>query len=307
MTGMEETWSPDPVKAWRYWRVTDLEWNWTDDRFEATLVGDREVWDGPVKYAGHHRELAPDFSSGSFKHQFVEVDHQSPSTGCLCGVNAVKELDWAVLRGRAFNNHDEGSYLSCTAVAPVELSGVVDEYEEGYRAEQATIVGPIRIFNGKQRQADALEEAYGVQVLVERWDSQWSQDLYLESQRREDGHRKADSPNHRGTGTGKGSRTGQRTTKGWEHFRHHAFEVGAFLLTVAAILAFVFLGGLAVAQVDEWVNGAEQDAECVSVADQTGGTALELGTFGDCQILLPNGIILWRSSIDWATYKSVPR
>ena len=151
---IEETWSPEPVKAWRYFWVGPLTWNWSEDRWEVTLSGDIEEWSGPVKYAGQHQEPG--------------VDHQSPHTGCLCGVNAVKKPDSHEIRHRA------GMWCQCMsgmmgnvialrtasprtlAVAPVELAGVVDEYEQGYRTQQATIIGPMYLIHGTPKIAAAL-------------------------------------------------------------------------------------------------------------------------------------------------------
>lgn len=293
---LEETWSPEPVKAWRYWRISDLEWNWDADRFEVTLIGDIEAWDGPVKFAGQHQEMVGRMEKGLVIYD--EVDHRSPHPGCLCGINAVKSLDWDMLKSRSSFHQCTGSdpdkcrdVSAVVAVAPVELAGIVDEYEEGYRAEQATIIGPIRLLNGSPKIARILSSIYGVETIAEDWASAWTQELYLETRvRKANGHRKADPSNHRGTGTSQSTGTGEGTRKGWgkvaDFFIGLVQAVGVFLAFAAVFSIFMgLLYGLS-----EWGHGSEDDARCVAMAEELGATAREVGTFWSCRVVLPSGV-----------------
>lgn len=247
MSEIEETWSPEPVKAWRYFWVGPLTWNWSEDRWEVMLRGDVEDWTGPVKYAGQHDE--PDLWLTE-----RAVDHESPHMGCMCGVNAVKRLDSHEIK------HRVGMWCECrltirnagviqvgeeeirtVAVGEVELAGIVDEYELGYRAQQATIVGPLYLISGDAKRAKVLAENYGVEV-TEDWYPMFRR-LQNEEQKEEaDGHRKADTPDHRGAGTSQDTGTGKGTRK--DTLTRLSFAIG---------IPLVWMGGAQVmALSDAW-------------------------------------------------------
>jgi hypothetical protein len=94
----EEHWTPDPVIAYRGWT-----WN------GEFLIGPNKVpWESKTMKAVH-----------------VDKDHVSPHPGCLCGINAYKD----VLMARPY-----------PILGKIALTGTVDEYEEGYRASDAEIL-----------------------------------------------------------------------------------------------------------------------------------------------------------------------
>lgn len=245
MMELEETWSPTPVKAWRYFWVGELTWNWGEDRWQVMLSGDIETWDGPVKYAGQH--VGPDVST------YMEwVDHQAPFPGCNCGVNAVKNLEAHEIK------HRMGLWCECTmgslvmppprqariiATSEVELAGVVDEYEKGYRAEQATIVGPLTLFGGTEKMASVLVENYGIEVSTD-WYSLLAKLEVEEARAKEEanGHRKTDSSDHRGAGTDQGSRAGKGT-------RHRTLKEIGYALGLPLVWV---TGATAMAESDAW-------------------------------------------------------
>lgn len=301
MTELEETWSPEPVKAWRYWYVGPLEWDFGEHRWKVQIAGDVEVWDSPLKLAGHHLAVAP----GSV---LEVIDHAAPHADCRCGINAVKALDFHELQ------HRTGQICECywqqdvvmhggrpvpqvIAVSQVELAGVVDEYEGGYRAQQATIIGPMTVIGGTPRIAEVLSENYGIEVRAESYDGPLSIQLAKEY---ESGHREADTPDHRGTGTGQDTGTSKRTSKGWRIVRQGAKQLGVVVGVFAIFLCILLLIGLGGTAIAEWINGTESDALCVDTANRTGGTAQELDTFGACRVLLPSGLIIDADDIHWA-------
>ena len=91
----EALWSPDPIVGFRGWNVTPA----------GELKGQYSVWPSEMVFAEHHDDPGR---------------HRSPDWECLCGVNAYKD----VLDAARF-----------PILGQVELSGLVIEYEAGYRGE----------------------------------------------------------------------------------------------------------------------------------------------------------------------------
>lgn len=249
---LEETWSPTPVKAWRYFWVGDLIWNWGEDRWQVMLHGDIESWTGPVKYAGQHEGWQG----------YEWISHRAPQPGCVCGVNAVKNLEAHEVKHRAgfWCECMDGAYLPpnrsqrIIAVAEVELAGVVDEYEKGYRAEQATIVGPLTMFGGTEKMAEVLEQNYGVEVSLE-WYHLLTRLEVEEARAKEEanGHRQTDSSDHRGAGTDQGSRAGKGT-------RHRTLKSIGYALGIPLLW---LSGATVVAQANAWWELLVWAATCI--------------------------------------------
>lgn len=166
----------EPITAWRYWWVTrPVDATFRFGEVECLLRGDMQLWEGPLKVAGNHRRnpfagpnmaaiLGPATTEG---HE--PVVHDSPEAGCLCGVNAVRRLRSGDLAARVstkqFGHDNHG-----VAFAQVSLGGRVDEYEAGYRAQQALISGPIYVVVAPPHDPwtdwrSALERRYGQPVI----------------------------------------------------------------------------------------------------------------------------------------------
>lgn len=251
MTELEETWSPEPVIAWRYWYVGPLEWDFGEHRWKVQLTGDVEPWDSPLKLAGHHLAVQPGLA-------LEVIDHEAPHAGCRCGINAVKALDFHELQ------HRSGQICMCyyqsmhvnvpnprpIAVSQVELTGIVDEYEGGYRAQQATIIGPMIVIGGTSRVAEVLSENYGIEVRAEDYDGPLSIQLAKEY---ESGHREADTPDHRGTGTGQDTGASKRTRKDTLTYVLYALGIPAVWLSGATVMA----------QSDAWWSYAAWFVSCM--------------------------------------------
>jgi hypothetical protein len=97
----DEFWSPEPIIAWRTWW-----WN------GHTLKGVRAPWEGP--------ELEAKCS----------VCEEPPGWDCTCGIYAVKSTP----RGHVVERKGEAVW------GRVELSGLVIEHEDGYRASHVRIL-----------------------------------------------------------------------------------------------------------------------------------------------------------------------
>ena len=143
------------ITAWRYWTLRNDGYDFTEKQHDWILKGDIESWDGPSKEAGVH---VPSYTSILFAGGPREP-HLSPQPDCLCGVNAVRRI----------RSRDLLSRLSGPAVvfAQVELGGRVEEYEEGFRAEQALIAGPIYVLDPPEGDGwrEGIERRYGQPVI----------------------------------------------------------------------------------------------------------------------------------------------
>lgn len=96
-------WTPEPIVGYR-------GWTWND----SYLIGPNGIpWTGRFMEAEH---------TGAYG---GVVPHKSPNPGCLCGINAYKES----YRARRYN-----------IMGKLHLTGIVDEYEEGYRAQFGEII-----------------------------------------------------------------------------------------------------------------------------------------------------------------------
>lgn len=230
---MEESWSPEPIRAWRYFRLSGREWDWDNHQWRFYLRGIYEVWEATTKEAGVHHGST--WEHDSYSTREVPFSHASPSLGCPCGINAVKTLTM----GHLDELSAETVWLGAggevrtgvrfpVAISPVLLSGKVDEYETGYRAEKAEIVGPVTIIGGDQEMADLVAATYGIPAFVESWSGPLVKALVTHGEEYEDGHRETDQKNHRGTGTGQGTHqgTGEGTRKGWNLAKRISFALG---------------------------------------------------------------------------------
>lgn len=134
----EPAWSPTPVRGIRFWSVVpykvaippplppDPVWDlWLEPlntRTEYLLHGVVTPWYGPTMDGAHRTNDRSD------------PPHSAPHFGCLCGINALKRFD----------HHEMHSALGTDGVVGVvELTGVVHEYEHGYRGQRARMVGPL--------------------------------------------------------------------------------------------------------------------------------------------------------------------
>jgi hypothetical protein len=97
----EALWSPDPIVGYRGW-----EW----DPSRKILNGTAYQWETSTHRAIHVGDPGL---------------HKAPQWGCLCGVNVYNDP----LRARGF-----------PILGKVELTGMVIEYEEGYRGEIGKII-----------------------------------------------------------------------------------------------------------------------------------------------------------------------
>jgi hypothetical protein len=171
-----------PITAWRYWRVVSELQPVGDNLYSYNwhLSGDFEKWDSPLKEAGHHDTserishiLNNPTMAGSWVGQFDMPipPHDSPAEGCLCGVNAVKRLRSSDLLMRIGSGWGlfPTEQQKPVAFAQVDLGGKVDEYEQGYRAQQALISGPIYVVNPPEQDGwrEAIERLYGQPVIVQ--------------------------------------------------------------------------------------------------------------------------------------------
>lgn len=211
-------WTPEPVRAWRYWKVSDKFWNFGTHRWEVTLNGDIESWDSPLKLAGYH----------------VEQGHRAPQLGCLCGVNAVKELDFDSLKARTtppdtswtgmvtfsismFPTPTPQPFALGTmpvAIGQVLLTGRVDEYELGYRAEQAQIENLI-LLGGDPHIRDIVADVYGVPVTWEPLRGPTVQKLIAQKQ---EADKKKEQTNEHGQADQKNRLGAGATTSAWHTF-----------------------------------------------------------------------------------------
>lgn len=92
-------WTPEPIIGYRGWN-----WSHTQQR----LIGaNGYAWE-----------------SARLKAVDTQKQHSAPYPGCLCGINAYKDP----LGPRRFN-----------IIGKVHLTGIVDEYDRGYRAEHGEI------------------------------------------------------------------------------------------------------------------------------------------------------------------------
>lgn len=209
MTVMEHTWSPEPIRAWRYW---------SHIRADGVLHGSQKPWKSAAYEAGTH-EINGDVSwqiamraldrmrdNGETFNPAVLTTHASPQWGCLCGINATKALDRrtavSVVGSLRLNDEKPSMWIGprdrgvrIWAFAPVHLTGTVHEYELGYRAEKAEIVEQITVvmdadtpvvFDDTTRQA--MEERYGVPVVVRTIGDVLNEWAVLEEQEQDNGH-----------------------------------------------------------------------------------------------------------------------
>lgn len=82
---------------------------------------------------------------------------------CMCGFNCYRSRE--LLLGTPYESTRSGRKI---AIGGVSLSGEVIEYELGYRAQRAQVVGPLTIKGGQgfsQELLDGLAADYGVEVI----------------------------------------------------------------------------------------------------------------------------------------------
>lgn len=114
---VEEYWTPETITGWRGWRLAGYG--------STVLVGMNGVmWRKPTMHAIHQ-----------MSNYDVTPPHQAPAWGCNCGINAVKRLDTLSV---SRSGSGPGSVYG-VLYGKVAMSGIVHEYELGYRAEKATI------------------------------------------------------------------------------------------------------------------------------------------------------------------------
>lgn len=181
------------ITAWRYWRIESDGYDFTDKRWDWSLRGDFEKWEGPLKEAGSHDHIYSGWLSLNFEETGKDQRHESPLAGCLCGVNAVKRLRSEDLQMRAGNGSLFGfpwRIAGTVAFAQVDLGGKVDEYEEGYRARQALISGPIYVVNPPTGPGwrEAIERRYGQPVIVQEYEEAID---WIRKDEEANGHREA--------------------------------------------------------------------------------------------------------------------
>ncbi len=95
-------WTPEPIVAYR-------GWEWDTNPKEGGLKGAFGSWETSTLIAVHEGE---------------EEKHSSPDWDCLCGINAYKDP----IGARGF-----------PIIGMIELTGLVIEYETGYRGAVGTI------------------------------------------------------------------------------------------------------------------------------------------------------------------------
>lgn len=111
---IEEYWTPETITGWRNWRLAG-------NGLTVLLGMNNAFWRKPSIEASHRGPST--------------IPHNAPSWGCNCGINAVKGLDTLLV------SNGLASQRSHTIYGTVAMSGIVHEYELGYRAQRATVTG----------------------------------------------------------------------------------------------------------------------------------------------------------------------
>jgi hypothetical protein len=147
---VEEVTVPEAVIGWRWWSL---------DLFSMMLRGHVTVWTSGTMQATH---LATISSLGG---------HKAPHAGCLCGVNALKPEAVAEYLSEPY----AGDFVD--VFGRVALTGIVDEYEKGYRGEKAVILelvilseAPLFTVAGEALLSE-MEGRYGVRPTVQSRES----------------------------------------------------------------------------------------------------------------------------------------
>lgn len=199
----DRTWSPEPIRAWRYWSFVQAD---------GVLHGSQKPWRSATYEAGTHEvsealrlSMALAMRLDHTANEAIYDTHPSPQWDCLCGINATKTLDRRTavsVVGTLSLGERSDLWISpgdrgvrIWAFAPVHLTGTVHEYELGYRAEKAEIVEQITVvmdantpvvFDETTRQA--MEERYGVPVVVRTIADVLNEWAVLEEQEEDNGH-----------------------------------------------------------------------------------------------------------------------
>jgi hypothetical protein len=150
---VEEVTVPEAVVGWRWWSL---------DPLTMMLRGHVSAWPSGTMEATHL--LTP----------FDPRAHKSPQAGCLCGVNALKPEAVA----EYLNEPVIGTTSEIVDVfGRVALTGTVDEYEKGYRGENAEILelvvlseAPLFTVAGEALLSE-MEARYGVRPTVQSRES----------------------------------------------------------------------------------------------------------------------------------------
>lgn len=190
---VEEVHTPDPVIGWRWWSL---------DPLTMTLQGAVTDWESGIMRAKH------DPNRGTFSYRSHTA---SPHAGCLCGVNALKPEAVAPYLGE-----DRGGV---DVFGRVALTGVVDEYELGYRAEQAEILELVILSEAPlftrwgSHLLDEMESRYGVRPTVQSRES-WLAEMEVihgyGQEDQEDSQRTGEDP---GAGAGEGASQNRLTVE----------------------------------------------------------------------------------------------
>lgn len=114
----------EPIVAWRGWSIEFQPAGPFNRQPVLASLGVAATWDTASVTAECWRDV---------RHQHTP-DAPVPAVECSCGLWAVKRRDQVPSYGGDMR-----------AFGPVELTGRVLEFEKGYRAEQAHIVGPLLV------------------------------------------------------------------------------------------------------------------------------------------------------------------
>lgn len=193
------------ITAWRYWKIGFDGYDFATREWDWTLSGDVEPWDGPLKVAGIHTPGPWNVLVGSTTiSSGPATAHQAPVVGCLCGVNAVKRIRSRDLVSRAANRptfFGEPRQDETVVFGQVELGGRVEEYEEGYRAQQALIAGPLYVVNPPAQPGwqTAIERKYSTLVITQDVDEALK---WVREDEEANGHRETHQDSRTGTAGG---------------------------------------------------------------------------------------------------------
>lgn len=180
--------TPEPVYAWRWWGL---------DAVSLLLEGATNYrWNSGTQTAEHR---------GRMRHFGWDGHTTAPHPGCLCGINAVKPDYVAELTSYSGKGPDVFGRLA--------LTGTIDEYEKGYRAEKAEIVELVILSDAPlftiPAVLDRLEERYGVRPTVQ------SRKSWLAEMEVIHGLGKEDQADRFGAGQGTSPGAGQGTSQDW--------------------------------------------------------------------------------------------
>jgi hypothetical protein len=180
---VEEVTVPDAVIGWRWWSL---------DPLSMMLRGHVTAWTSGTMQATH---LATTSSLGG---------HKAPHAGCVCGVNALKPEAVAGYLNKDYIRIRD----SVDVFGRVALTGIVDEYEKGYRGEKAVILelvilseAPLFTVAGETLLSE-MEQRYGVRPTVQ------SRESWLEEMEVIHGYGKENQEDPFGAGEGTGASEG---------------------------------------------------------------------------------------------------